>query len=179
MPPKGWKKGSQPKVTGTTPAPQVKVEKKGPKMRAARAIIPDAVVKEAGSPGYTSPPISISERIHILNSTLLTFASAVSAQNLSADAATALNEEIVATIDAIADLRDELLPPKISMATPEIVIPQPAPEPVQAPTKAKPPKNQAAPAQVTPPMPMPFPAPPGAHGIQQPPMQGFIPVVAR
>jgi hypothetical protein len=148
-------------------------------MRAARAIIPDAVVKEASSPGYTSPPTSTTEKLSVLNSTLLTFTSAVSAQNLSAEVAQALNEEILATIDAIADLRDLLIPPKISMATPEIVIPQPAPEPAaQATTKAKPPKTQAAPAQTAQPMPMPFPTPPGPHGIQQPPMQGFIPVVA-
>jgi hypothetical protein len=178
MPPKGWKKGSQPKVTGTTPAPQVKVEKKGPKMRAATAApaIPEQLVKhtkaEAGNPGYTAPPVSIPERIHILNATLLTFASAIATQNLSADAAAALNDEIVATIDAIADLRDALIPPKISVEAPEIVIQQPAPV---AQTK---PKAERAPAQMAPPPPMPFPAPPGPHGIQQPPMQGFIPVVA-
>jgi hypothetical protein len=175
MPPKGWKKNAQPAVTGAkSPEPQVKPEKaKAKTFPAKRAVAKststaDAIVKEAGSPGYTAPPVSVPEKISVLNSVLLTFSSAIATQNLSADVSQALNEEILGTIDAIAELRDALLPPKIAVNTEISVAPPPEPT-----TQPKPPKQAAAPAQVSPPPPpMPFPAP----GIQQGPLPGFVPV---
>lgn len=183
MPPKGWKKNAQPAVTGAkSPEPQVKPEKAKAKRAVAKSPVSakptepmEKVSSQYGTPGGTEVAYSptIGDKMRLLLQSLAAVTQAANTQNLSADAYSAINEEIVATIDALGDLRDELVPgPEYTLAKSEIAV-APPPEPT---TQPKTPKQAAAPAQVSPPPPpMPFPAP----GIQQGPLPGFVPVAGR
>lgn len=182
MPPKGWKKNAQPAVTGAkSPEPQPKPEKikkavaRMPRAAKSEAAPVEKISSQYGTPGGTEVAYSltIGDKMRLLLQELAAVTQAANTQNLSADAYSAINEEIVATVDALGDLRDALVPAvKMAVGQPEISL-----EPIAEVTQPKPPKQAAAPAQQVspPPPPMPFPAP----GIQQGPLPGFVPVASR
>lgn len=174
MPPKGWKKGSQPAVTGAkSPEPQkTKVAEPKPVTRAKRALAkpvygtpePKASPVEVGSNG----PTTSDSKVTLLLQMLGALTQAAGTPNLAAGAYTAINEEIENTVNVIGDVRDELFPViKMSVGQPEISL-EPLAETIQ---KQATPTQQVSP----PPPPMPFPAP----GFQQGPIPGFVPVAGR